>query len=175
MLIDTELRTKLTVYGMLVKIGPFLFTITAIILSLILFEYMSKSILQTKLSNLGYYIFGFFSQRFLIEFFYNEYIVKNILFLGGQTTKILDKGSIELIGPYGLHSILVKTSKIISNLSQSIVTDYALYFVIGTCFYLSIFMFILLSYDSTNSIIISSLIILIYIVGFKNNLEKNYK
>jgi NADH-ubiquinone oxidoreductase chain 5 len=65
--------------------------------------------------------------------------VNNILFLGGQTTKVLDKGSIEWIGPYGINMGLVKMSKIISSLNKGVVTDYALYILIGICFYLSIF------------------------------------
>ncbi len=32
--------------------------------------------------------------------FYNKYITNFVLNLGGQTTKVLDKGSIELIGPF---------------------------------------------------------------------------
>jgi NADH-ubiquinone oxidoreductase chain 5 len=56
---------------------------------------MPKSVTHFKLSRLGYYVFGFFNQRFLVEFFYNKYILNTVLDLGGQTTKVLDKGSIE--------------------------------------------------------------------------------
>ena len=38
---------------------------------------MPKVVLDFKLSKLGYYIFGFFNQRFLVEFFYNKYIVNH--------------------------------------------------------------------------------------------------
>ena len=31
--------------------------------------------------------------------FYNKFIVNLILNLGGHTTKVLDKGAIELVGP----------------------------------------------------------------------------
>jgi NADH-ubiquinone oxidoreductase chain 5 len=77
------------------KLIPFFLTLSFSGLALIYPEYIPNSISNFKLSNLGYYIFGFFNQRFLIEFFYNKYIVNNVLFLGGQTTKVLDKGSIE--------------------------------------------------------------------------------
>jgi NADH-ubiquinone oxidoreductase chain 5 len=56
---------------------------------------MPKVVVDFNLTNLGYYIYGFFNQRFLVEFFYNKYIVNTVLDLGGQTTKILDKGSVE--------------------------------------------------------------------------------
>ena len=38
-----------------------------------------------------------------------------------------------------MNKALIKTSKTISGLSKGVVTDYALYILIGTCFYLSIF------------------------------------
>ncbi|EUC39826.1 hypothetical protein COCMIDRAFT_41738 [Bipolaris oryzae ATCC 44560] len=55
----------------------------------------------------GYNIFSFFNQRFLIELFYNRYITGIVLKLGGQTTKVIDKGSVEYLGPYGLEKGLL--------------------------------------------------------------------
>jgi NADH-ubiquinone oxidoreductase chain 5 len=158
-LIDTEFAVP-TIF----KLIPFFFTIIFSALALIYSEFFSDSVIRFKLSNLGYYIFGFFNQRFLVEFIYNKFIVNKILVLGGQTTKILDKGSVEWIGPYGLNVVLVRISKVLSNLNQGIVTNYALYFVIGTSFYLVIFVTLLISFDATNSIILSSIFIL-----FNNN------
>ena len=155
-LIDTEFAVH-TIF----KLIPFFFTLFFSLIAIIYFEFISSYLVKFKLSNLGYYIFGFFNQRFLIEFFYNKFIVNQILIIGGQTTKVLDKGSIEWIGPYGLNNVLVQTSKTLSTLNQGIVTNYALYFVIGTSFYLSIFMTFLISFDSTNAIILSCFLLLI--------------
>jgi len=77
------------------KLIPFILTIVFSILAVIYSEFLANIITSFKLSNVGYYIFGFFNQRFLIEFFYNKYIVNNVLMIGGQTTKILDKGAVE--------------------------------------------------------------------------------
>jgi NADH-ubiquinone oxidoreductase chain 5 len=79
----------------LFKLIPFFFTLFFTGISLVYSEFLKDSVIKFKLSNLGYYIFGFFNQRFLIEYFYNKYIVNLVLNLGGQTTKVLDKGSIE--------------------------------------------------------------------------------
>jgi NADH-ubiquinone oxidoreductase chain 5 len=65
-----------------------------------------------------------------------------VLFLGGQTTRILDKGSVEWIGPHGLSYVLTNISKAISVISNGLVTSYALYILLGFAFYLSIFTFI---------------------------------
>ncbi len=58
----------------LFKLIPFIFTISFSIIALILSELLSELVTNFKLSRLGYNIFGFFNQRFLIEFFYNKYI-----------------------------------------------------------------------------------------------------
>lgn len=145
------------------KLIPFIFTVSFSALAVIYSEFMPKTIFSFKLSNLGYYIYGFFNQRFLVEFFYNKYIVNSVLEIGGQTTKVLDKGSIESVGPYGFGVILTKSSKIISSLSNGVVTNYALYILIGICFYLSIFTFVSAVSDIVSSITISCVAILMLI------------
>ncbi len=55
--------------------------------------------------------------------------------LGGQTTKILDRGSIELLGPYGLEKGLIEISKSFTNLNVGNVANYALFILIGLVFY----------------------------------------
>src|SRR5580698_838364 len=79
------------------KFLPLMFTILFSYLAIIFSEFMSKLLISFKFSRFGYNIFGFFNQRFLIELFYNKYIINLVLDLGGQTTKILDKGSVELL------------------------------------------------------------------------------
>jgi len=125
------------------KLLPFIFTIMFTIIALIYSEFLPKSIVSFKLSRLGYNIFGFFNQRFLIELFYNKYITNSVLNLGGLLTKFLDKGSIELLGPFGLEKGLIKLSKNISYLNSSIVTNYALFILVGFISYISIFFFTL--------------------------------
>lgn len=145
-------------------------------LALVYPEFMGSSILEFKLKNIGYYIFGFFNQRFLIEYFYNKYIVNNVLELGGHTTKILDKGSVETLGPYGIKTILMYMSKTISKLSTGVVTDYALYILIGICFLLSIFsIFSSLLGVTFNTIALSCLFSLLAINYYVDNNEDNTK
>jgi NADH-ubiquinone oxidoreductase chain 5 len=145
----------------LFKLIPFILTVLFSILAVIYPEFMGNVITNFKLSKLGYYIFGFFNQRFLIEFFYNNYIVNTVLNIGGKTTKILDKGSVEWIGPYGIWSILNKISKNISLVSKGVVTDYAVYILVSICTILSLFSFVDLNVDSLNINLLTFIIILI--------------
>jgi len=123
---------------MLFKLLPLYFTIVLSIIAIFSSEYMPYLLSYFKSTRLGYNLFGFFNQRFLIELFYNNYITNLLLKLGGQTTKILDKGSIELIGPYGLEKGLLKLSSKLSNIDTGVITSYALYILIGLIFYITI-------------------------------------
>lgn len=158
------------------KLLPFIFTLIFSISAIIFSEFLYKSIVEFKLSRIGYKIYGYFNQRFLIELIYNNYITNVILSLGGQTTKILDKGSIELLGPLGLEKLLINLSKNINSLSTGIVTNYALYILIGFIIYLSTYFYtykdiiIFNPVSITTSIISIGLILFIFI-----NNELSYK
>jgi NADH-ubiquinone oxidoreductase chain 5 len=132
-LLDTEFAVPT-----LFKLLPLVFTITLTVLAIIISEFRPNILINFKFSRLGYNIFGFFNQRFLIEMFYNKYISGLILELGGQTTKVIDKGSVELLGPYGLEKGLINLSRNIGSLSTGVITSYALYILIGLIFYLYI-------------------------------------
>ena len=122
----------------LFKLLPFFFTIMLILVSILFTELYPKLLINFKLSSFGYNIFSFFNQRFLIELFYNRYIFGIIFKLGGQTTKVMDKGAVELFGPYGLEKRLTNLSNSLESLSTGVVTSYALYILIGLIFYISI-------------------------------------
>jgi len=132
-MIDTEFGVPL-----IFKWLPLVFTILFSVISIVLSEYMPNVLIYFKLNRLGYNIFSFFNQRFLIELFYNKFITNYILMLGGHTTKIIDKGSVELLGPYGLEKIFLRLSKSISDLDTGVITSYALYILIGLIFYILI-------------------------------------
>src|SRR6201997_797681 len=132
-MLDTEFAVP-TVF----KLLPLFFTVSLSIISILFTEFYPSLLVKFKLSNLGYNIFGFFNQRFLVEMFYNKYISGLILDLGAQTTKIMDKGSVEKFGPFGLEKSVSDISKSINRLSTGVVTSYALYILVGLIFYISI-------------------------------------
>jgi NADH-ubiquinone oxidoreductase chain 5 len=163
-MLDTEFAVPI-----LFKLLPFILTVLLSLISIILSEFFPKLLINFKFSKLGYNIFSFFNQRFFIELIYNKYIIEFIFKLGGQTTKILDKGSIELLGPYGLEKGLINLSNNINNLSTGIITTYALYILIGLIFYISLLYF---SYYDHNLLI---LVIFTLFALLNNNLHLYYK
>jgi NADH-ubiquinone oxidoreductase chain 5 len=132
-MLDTEFAVPT-----LFKLLPLIFTLSLSTIAIIFSEFLPKVILYFKFSRLGYNIFGFFNQRFLIELFYNKYITGLVLKLGGQTTKVIDKGSVELLGPFGLEKGLIFFSRNIASLDTGVITSYALYILIGLIFYILI-------------------------------------
>lgn len=131
-MLDTEFAVPI-----FFKLLPFVITILLSLSSIIISEFYLNLIINFKFSNLGYNIYSFFNQRFFVELLYNKYIVESVLKLGGQTTKNLDKGSVEYIGPYGLEKGLLNISNSIGSLSTGIVTSYALFILMGLIFYIS--------------------------------------
>lgn len=132
-MLDTEFAVPT-----LFKILPLIFTVSFSVIAIILSEFRPKLLISFKFTRLGYNIFSFFNQRFLIELFYNIYVTNLVLKLGGQTTKVIDKGSVELLGPFGLEKGLVNLSKNISSLDTGVITSYALYILVGLIFYILI-------------------------------------
>ena len=120
-------------------------------------------LLNNILYNIKINIVNFFNQRLFIELFYNKFISGLVLKLGGQTTKILDKGSIEYIGPYGMEIGLTYIGKRLSKLDSGIIVSYALYILIGLVLYLYIL----------NSMEIDELVLIIFISLFYILIRKN--
>ena len=168
-MLDTEFAVPT-----LFKLLPLVFTISLTVISLILPEFFYSRLVSFKFSVAGYNIFGFLNQRFLIELYYNKYITGVIFKLGGQTTRVLDKGSVELVGPFGLEKVLVNLSRNISSLDTGVITSYALYILIGLIFYM-LMPYIWLIDSSLFLLIIFSLSVAINVGNSKISIfNKNY-
>lgn len=120
----------------LFKLLPFFCTVFFSFVAIVVSEWVNNSIIDFKFTRFGYNLFGFFNQKFLIEMFYNNYIVNSILAFGGQTTRVLDKGCIELMGPRGLEEKLILSSKNIGTMLGSSLLNYALFIAMGFIIYM---------------------------------------
>jgi NADH-ubiquinone oxidoreductase chain 5 len=132
-MIDTEFAVPI-----LYKLLPLIFTILLSGLAIIFSEFIPKLLISFKFSRFGYNIFGFFNQRFFIELIYNKYITGKVFEFGGQTTKFLDRGILEELGPYGLEKNFITLSYNINSLNNGVITTYALYISIGLILYILI-------------------------------------
>lgn len=113
------------------KLLPTLATITAAFAALYLYHYTPKMLIELTDSLFGYNVYKFLNGKYFLDIIYNHYLISSGLQNAYTMSKILDRGTFELIGPYGLSEILTLGSKYISVLDTGIITSYALYIVLG--------------------------------------------
>lgn len=75
--------------------------------------------------------YTFLNAKYFLDIIYNNYLISGGLKLGYTVSKILDKGIIELIGPFGLTEGSYATSNNLSKLDTGVITTYALYITLG--------------------------------------------
>jgi len=149
------------------KLLPFICTIFFSSLAVVISEFLPKLLMSFKFTRFGYNIFGFFNQRFLVELFYNRFVTGLVLKSGGQINKVLDKGSIELVGPFGLEKGLLILAKNMASLDSGVITTYALYILTGLVFYILIAL-LNLTEDSLLMLIIFALLAVIKTSNIRN-------
>lgn len=76
-------------------------------------------------------IYTFLNGKYLFDNIYNNYIILVGLKTGYTISKLLDKGIIELIGPFGLTEGSYLASYNLSKLDTGVITTYALYITLG--------------------------------------------
>ena len=75
-------------------------------------------------------IYTFLNGKYLFGVIYNHYFIGRGLQLGYFISKVLDRGVIEFVGPYGLSNTLSQTGINIGKLDTGVITTYSLYITI---------------------------------------------
>lgn len=147
----------------IIKLLPLFATILGAIFAIYLYHIVP--IYTTPYHNVSKNFYKFFNGKYYVDVIYNHYIIYFCFKLGYTLTKVLDKGIIELIGPYGFEKSLNITSQNISQIDTGNVTNYALYITIAI---LSI-IFILFSLYINMEIVLIILINLVLMPVIFNN------
>ena len=115
----------------LIKLLPALLSLAGASLAIYLYHFSPIFINELTDINLGRKIYTFLNGKYFFDIIYNNFIIAKGLQLGYIISKILDRGIVEKVGPYGLANTLNDTSKNISSLDTGIITTYALYFTVS--------------------------------------------
>jgi len=115
----------------IIKLIPALFSLTGAILSIFLYHKSPEFLIGLTETDLGRKCYSFFNGKYYFDVIYNHYIVSAGLKLGYTISKQIDRGAIELLGPYGLAKAFTETGTNISKLDTGIITTYSLYITIG--------------------------------------------
>ena len=113
------------------KMLPAGLTIGGAALALLMYHRLADFTINLALSDLGKRVYTFLNAKWFFDAIINHYVINKALGLGMVTAKVLDRGAIELLGPFGLTNSLYDGSRQIASLDTSRVTDYALYITMG--------------------------------------------
>jgi NADH-ubiquinone oxidoreductase chain 5 len=155
-LIDTEFSLNI-----LIKLLPALLSLAGACLAFFLYHFSYNFISDLTNNKLGIRIYTFLNGKYLIDIIYNKFIISKGLKFGYTISKLLDRGFIEMVGPYGLSIKFYNLANNISNLDTGIITTYAIYFTLAALTFIS-FVFANLLFD--NSLFVEIRIIIIYLV-----------
>jgi NADH-ubiquinone oxidoreductase chain 5 len=125
-LVEAEFAVP-TFYKLLPAIG----TLGGASLALLMYHQFANVTVDLALSNLGKRFYTFFNAKWFFDAVINHYIINKSLGLGNITAKVLDRGVVELLGPFGLTKTLYGGSKNIAKLDTGVVSQYGLYIMIG--------------------------------------------
>ena len=113
------------------KLLPAIGTIGGAALALLMYHRLASFTIDLALSDLGKRIYTFLNAKWFFDAVVNHYVINKALGLGLITAKVLDRGAIELLGPFGLTNSLYGGSEKIARRDTGVITSYALYIMIG--------------------------------------------
>jgi NADH-ubiquinone oxidoreductase chain 5 len=145
---------------LIIKLLPAIFSLFGATLAIILYHKNQDFVINLTETSLGRKVYTFLNGKYLFDVIYNHYIISNGLQVSYTISKVLDRGVIELVGPYGLSSTLTETGINISKLDTGIVTTYSLYITLGL---LSLLFLVFASILIDTSLLSEIRLIIIYI------------
>jgi proton-translocating NADH-quinone oxidoreductase chain L len=115
-----------------VKLVPTIFSFGGAILAVVLNHFYSKFMYDITLSPLGLKMYSFLNQKWYFDKLYNEYINKPLVSFGYFVSfRGMDKGVVEILGPYGIATSFTYMMKRISKFQTGYIYHYAFIMLIG--------------------------------------------
>jgi len=115
----------------IIKLLPVILSFTGATSAIFIYHLSPQIIINLTDSPIGQKIYSFLNGKYYFDVIYNHFIVSRGLQTGYLISKEIDRGAIELLGPYGLANTLTNTGINIAKLDTGIITTYSLYITIG--------------------------------------------
>ena len=113
------------------KLLPAIGSVFGAALALYLYHVVPQFTISLTNTALGNALYKFFNGKWLFDVVINQYIIGGGLRLGYVISKVIDRGVIELFGPFGFSTVLTNAGKSVSNYDTGVITSYALYIILG--------------------------------------------
>ncbi len=115
----------------IVKLLPAILSLTGASAALFMYHKTPEFIISLTDNALGRKVYAFLNGKYYFDVIYNHYLVSAGLQLGYTISKEIDRGAIELLGPYGLANAFTNTGMNIAKLDTGVITTYSLYITIA--------------------------------------------
>jgi len=153
----------------LFKLLPVFLSLFGASVALFIYTFFSKDLYLLKVSFIGRKVYTFLSRKWFFDRFYNEFINQVFLEIGYHVTyKAIDRGFIEMLGPYGLSKTVLMKSRTLSNLQTGSIYDYSLWMFIGFIFSLLTVELVFFLYS-----LLDPSLIFLFLISFFNQ-EKDF-
>jgi NADH-ubiquinone oxidoreductase chain 5 len=130
--------------------------------ALYIYHLNPEFIIELTNTKIGRQIYTFLNGKYFFDVIYNHYIIALGLKIGYTISKVLDRGVIELVGPYGLSTALNKTALSISRSDNRVISTYSTYIIFNTlCLIFIVFAPMLIN----SSLLFEIRLIIIYIAS----------
>jgi NADH-ubiquinone oxidoreductase chain 5 len=116
---------------LIIKLLPAFLSLFGACLAIFLYQKSPTFIIDLTDNFLGKNLYAFFNGKYFFDIIYNNYIINKGLELGYIISKFLDRGIIEIVGPFGLSQTLTNTGKNISHLDTGVITTYSIYITLS--------------------------------------------
>ena len=123
----------------IVKFIPLLFSALGAGIAFGINNHRNDFVYSLKTSQVGSHLYTFFNKRWLFDKVFNEFVAQSVLRFGYSISFVtLDKGVIELLGPYGIATTMRTLSKRVSSLQSGLIYHYAFIMLIALTILISL-------------------------------------
>jgi proton-translocating NADH-quinone oxidoreductase chain L len=120
------------------KLIPVVFSIIGAVVSFLIYAYIYRFTLKLWQFDFNIKLYWFFSKKWYFDLIYNNFIVINILWAAYYIMfKILDRGFIEWVGPYGLVKLIRSLSIKVSKMQTGYLYNYFFIMLLGVVYFLT--------------------------------------
>jgi proton-translocating NADH-quinone oxidoreductase chain L len=122
-----------------IKLVPTFFSLSGAVLAIILNHFYARSMYSSSLSQTGIRMYSFLNKKWYFDKLYNELLNKPILLFGYFISfRSIDKGVVEMLGPYGAVQSFTNTAKKVSKIQTGYIYHYAFIMLLGIVALLSL-------------------------------------
>lgn len=116
---------------LMLKLLPAIGSLFGASLALYLYHVVPGFTINLTYNTVGNALYKFLNGKWLFDMVYNTFIISGGLRLGHVISKVIDRGVIELVGPYGFSTVLTNAGRSVANYDTGVITSYALYIILG--------------------------------------------